>query len=84
MSGASFHKLNKAVAELIDGFSMVSFLKLDVQDEDSLNAVLSYMTTPSSSMRRKNRGSPRNLMWTLTPSKSTLYNCYAFDGVLVV
>lgn len=43
MSGSSFHKLNKAVAELIDGFSMVSFLKLDVQDEDSLNAVLSYI-----------------------------------------
>jgi hypothetical protein len=43
MSGASFHKLNKAVAELIDGFSMVSYLKMDVQDEDSLGAVLSYI-----------------------------------------
>jgi hypothetical protein len=43
MSGSAFHKLNKAVAELIDGFSMVSFLKLDVQDEDSLNLVLSYI-----------------------------------------
>ena len=43
MSGASFHKLNKAVAELIDGFSMVSFLRLDVQDEHSLGAVLSYI-----------------------------------------
>ncbi|KAF2821772.1 hypothetical protein CC86DRAFT_358786 [Ophiobolus disseminans] len=43
MSGASFHKLNKAVAELIDGFSMVSFLKMDVQDEHSLSAVLSYI-----------------------------------------
>jgi GTPase SAR1 family protein len=43
MSGASFHKLNKAVAELIDGFSMVSYLKLDVKDEDSLNAILSYI-----------------------------------------
>ncbi|KAH7392385.1 GPN-loop GTPase [Phaeosphaeria sp. MPI-PUGE-AT-0046c] len=43
MNGASFHKLNKAVAELIDGFSMVSFLKLDVQDEGSLGAVLSYI-----------------------------------------
>lgn len=43
MNGASFHKLNKAVAELIDGFSMVSFLKLDVQDDDSLGAVLSYI-----------------------------------------
>ncbi|KAF1840261.1 uncharacterized protein K460DRAFT_348512 [Cucurbitaria berberidis CBS 394.84] len=43
MSGSAFHKLNKAVAELIDGFSMVSFLKLDVQDEDSLGAILSYI-----------------------------------------
>jgi len=43
MNGAAFHKLNKAVAELIDGFSMVSFLKLDVQDEDSLGYVLSYI-----------------------------------------
>lgn len=43
MSGSSFHKLNKAVAQLIDDFSMVSFLKLDVQDEDSVGAVLSYI-----------------------------------------
>ncbi|KAF2850228.1 ATP binding family protein-like protein [Plenodomus tracheiphilus IPT5] len=43
MNGDAFHKLNKAVAELIDGFSMVSFLKLDVQDEDSLGLVLSYI-----------------------------------------
>ncbi|OAL43875.1 hypothetical protein IQ07DRAFT_551464 [Pyrenochaeta sp. DS3sAY3a] len=43
MDGSAFHKLNKAVAELIDGFSMVSFLKLDVQDEDSLGAILSYI-----------------------------------------
>ncbi|KAI8938659.1 hypothetical protein NX059_004528 [Plenodomus lindquistii] len=43
MNGSAFHKLNKAVAELIDGFSMVSFLKLDVQDEDSLAFILSYI-----------------------------------------
>lgn len=43
MSGSAFHKLNKAVAQLIDDFSMVSYLKLDVQDEDSLGAVLSYI-----------------------------------------
>jgi GTPase SAR1 family protein len=43
MGGASFHKLNKAVAQLIDDFSMVSFLKLDAQDEDSVGAVLSYI-----------------------------------------
>jgi GTPase SAR1 family protein len=43
MGGASFHKLNKAVAQLIDDFSMVSFLKLDAQDEDSIQGVLSYI-----------------------------------------
>jgi hypothetical protein len=43
MAGSSFHKLNKAVAQLIDDFSMVSFLKLDAQDEDSVGAVLSYI-----------------------------------------
>ncbi|KAF2115578.1 ATP binding family protein [Lophiotrema nucula] len=43
MGGESFHRLNKAVAQLIDDFSMVSFLKLDVQDEDSVGAVLSYI-----------------------------------------
>ena len=43
MSGSAFHKLNKAVAQLIDDFSMVSYLKLDVKDEDSLNAILSYI-----------------------------------------
>jgi len=43
MSGSAFHKLNKAVAQLIDDFSMVSYLKLDVQDEDSLNTILSYI-----------------------------------------
>ncbi|KAF2878158.1 GPN-loop GTPase [Massariosphaeria phaeospora] len=43
MDGSSFHKLNKAVAQLIDDFSMVSFLKLDAQDEDSVGAVLSYI-----------------------------------------
>jgi hypothetical protein len=43
MSGSSFDRLNKAVAQLIDDFSMVSFLKLDVNDEDSINLVLSYI-----------------------------------------
>lgn len=43
MGGASFKKLNKAVAALIDEYSMVSFLQLDVQDEDSVGAVLSYI-----------------------------------------
>jgi hypothetical protein len=43
MSGKSFAKLNRAVAQLIDDFSLVSFLKLDAQDEDSVGAVLSYI-----------------------------------------
>ncbi|OJJ49698.1 hypothetical protein ASPZODRAFT_128204 [Penicilliopsis zonata CBS 506.65] len=43
MSGGSFNRLNRAVAQLIDDFSMVSFLQLDVQDEDSVGAVLSYI-----------------------------------------
>jgi GTPase SAR1 family protein len=43
MSGGSFDRLNRAVAQLIDDFSMVSFLQLDVQDEDSVAAVLSHI-----------------------------------------
>jgi len=43
MRGASFKRLNRAVAQLIDSFSMVSYLKLDVQDEDSVGAILSYV-----------------------------------------
>ena len=41
--GDSFKQLNRAVAQLIDDFSMVSYLKLDVQDEESVGAVLSYI-----------------------------------------
>ena len=43
MSGRSFQRLNRAVAQLIDDFSMVSFLQLEVQDEDSVAAVLSHI-----------------------------------------
>ena len=43
MAGGSFKRLNKAVAQLIDDFSMVSYLQLDVQDEDSVGAILSYI-----------------------------------------
>ncbi|KAF7190868.1 GPN-loop GTPase 3 [Pseudocercospora fuligena] len=43
MAGTSFAKLNRAVGQLIDDFSLVSFLKLDAQDEDSVGAVLSYI-----------------------------------------
>jgi GTPase SAR1 family protein len=43
MTGDSFKKLNRAVARLIDDFSMVSFLQLDVNDEDSVGDILSYI-----------------------------------------
>jgi hypothetical protein len=43
MGGSSFKRLNRAVAQLIDDFSMVSFLQLDAQNEDSVGAVLSYI-----------------------------------------
>lgn len=43
MRGNSFKRLNKAVAGLIESFSMVSYLRLDVQDEDSVGSILSYI-----------------------------------------
>jgi GTPase SAR1 family protein len=43
MKGKSYQKLNEAVAGLIDTFSLVQFLQLDAQDEDSVGAVLSYI-----------------------------------------
>lgn len=43
MRGKSFQRLNKAVAGLIESFSMVNYLKLDVTDEDSVGAILSYI-----------------------------------------
>lgn len=43
MRGASFRRLNRAVAGLIESFSMINFLRLDVTDEDSLAAILSYI-----------------------------------------
>lgn len=43
MSGGSFQQLNRAVARLIDDFSMVSYLRLDVNDEDSVGDILSYI-----------------------------------------
>lgn len=43
MRGASFQRLNRAVAGLIDSFGMVSYLRLDVQDEESVGAILSYV-----------------------------------------
>ena len=43
MRGESFRRLNRAVANLIESFAMVSYLKLDVRDEDSVGAILSYI-----------------------------------------
>ena len=43
MSGGSFKKLNRAVARLIDDFSMVSFLKLEANDEETVGHILSYI-----------------------------------------
>ncbi|KAJ0424707.1 GPN-loop GTPase [Aspergillus carlsbadensis] len=43
MSGGSYERLNRAVAQLLDDFSMVSFLQLEAQDEDSVAAVLSHI-----------------------------------------
>ena len=43
MTGVSFQKLNRAVAQLIDDFGLVSFLQLDAQDEDSVGAILSFI-----------------------------------------
>ncbi|KAJ1971195.1 hypothetical protein H4R35_005408 [Dimargaris xerosporica] len=36
-----FHSLNRAVAHLIDDYSMVSFIPLDISDEDSIDYVMS-------------------------------------------
>lgn len=38
-----FHELNQAIVRLIDDFSMVQFLQLEAQKEDSVQAVLSYI-----------------------------------------
>ena len=43
LSGRSFARLNHAVAKLLDDFSMVSYLQLDANDEDSVGDVLSYI-----------------------------------------
>ncbi|KAK2610499.1 hypothetical protein N8I77_003925 [Diaporthe amygdali] len=43
MRGTSFKRLNRAVANLIDSFSMVNYLKLDSSDEDSVGAILSFI-----------------------------------------
>ncbi|KAK2589797.1 hypothetical protein QQS21_012523 [Conoideocrella luteorostrata] len=43
MKGSSFRRLNRAVAGLIESFSMINYLKLDVTNEDSVGAILSHI-----------------------------------------
>lgn len=43
MRGASFRRLNRAVAGMIESFSMVHFLKLDLTDEESIEGILSHI-----------------------------------------
>jgi GPN-loop GTPase len=43
MRGTSFRRLNHAVAGLIENFSMINYLKLNVADEESVSAILSYI-----------------------------------------
>ncbi|KAG6003974.1 hypothetical protein E4U21_001554 [Claviceps maximensis] len=43
MKGSSFRRLNRAVAGLIESFSMINYLKLDVTNEDSVGSILSYI-----------------------------------------
>ncbi|KAF8458966.1 GPN-loop GTPase [Terfezia claveryi] len=38
-----FHALNEAIVGLIDDFSMVQFLQVEAQNEDTVQAVLSYI-----------------------------------------
>lgn len=41
--GEGFKRLNRAVGQLIEDFSMVQFLRLEAQDEGSVGAILSYI-----------------------------------------
>ncbi len=42
-TGARFRKLNQAISQLIDDWSMVCFTPLDYSDEDSIGYVLSQV-----------------------------------------
>ena len=42
-TGPRFAALNKAVAALLDEFSLVSFVPLDIKDEDSIGEVLYHI-----------------------------------------
>ncbi|CAG8705039.1 17298_t:CDS:2, partial [Racocetra persica] len=38
-----YHDLNRAIVQLIDDYNMVSFLPLNINDEDSITAVMSHV-----------------------------------------
>ncbi|AET39247.1 putative signal sequence-binding GTPase GPN3 Ecym_4170 [Eremothecium cymbalariae DBVPG len=38
-----FHRLNKAIATLVDDFGMVQFLPLEAKNQDSISTILSYI-----------------------------------------
>jgi GPN-loop GTPase len=38
-----FHALNQSIVQLIQEFNMVSFIPLNIHDEDSVNLVLSHV-----------------------------------------
>ena len=42
-TGPQFQRLNAAVAGLLDEFSLISFLPLDVSDEDSITDVMNQV-----------------------------------------
>ncbi|MBW0460849.1 hypothetical protein O181_000564 [Austropuccinia psidii MF-1] len=42
-TNVKFHRLNQAISHLIQDFNMVSFLPLDVTDEDSIGLALSHI-----------------------------------------
>jgi hypothetical protein len=44
-SSAKFHRLNAAVASLLDDYSMVAFVPLDITDEDSIEACMLQVDT---------------------------------------
>ena len=43
VTNKKYHRLNEALVQLIDDFSMVSFLPLDSTEEDSVDGILSYI-----------------------------------------
>ena len=38
-----FFKLNQAIVEVVDNFSLVQFTQMDIQDEDCVNGVIALI-----------------------------------------